>query len=125
MVRLLQTRNGVVIDGRTYNTAEYRCKIRGTACKSGYYKKANLPFGKAILSEPEDILERITGETEEWATHYIKAMKGEGSADKVLEVIDRRADHNAAPDRKPINPRSDYTADKAPNRLKATGNFDD
>ncbi|MCL2010801.1 MAG: class II fructose-bisphosphate aldolase [Synergistaceae bacterium] len=93
--------------------------------KSGDYKKANLPFGKAILEESEDILERITGETEEWATRFIKALKGEGSADKVLEVISRRGDHNSAPDRSPMNPRSNYTADKAPRRDKASGNFDD
>jgi len=93
--------------------------------KSGDYKKANLPFGKAVLGELEDVLGRIVDETEEWATRFIKAMKGEDSADKVLEVISRRVDHNSAPDRKPINPRSDYTADKAPNKKKAGGNFDD
>jgi hypothetical protein len=52
-------------------------------------------------------------------------MKGENSADKVLEVISRRVDHNSAPERKPINPRSNYTADKSPNRKKTSGNFDD
>lgn len=93
--------------------------------KSGDYKKANLPFGKAILGESEDVLERIVGETEEWATRFIKAMKGEDSADKVLEVISRRSDHNSAPERKPMNPRTDYTADKAPNRKKTSGDFDD
>jgi len=93
--------------------------------KSGDYKKANLPFGKLILEEPKDILERIVGETEEWAVRYIKAMKAEGSAEKVLEVISRRGDHNAAPERKPINPRSSYTSDKAPNRERTAGDFDD
>ena len=93
--------------------------------KSGDYKKANLPFGKAVFGESEDVLERIVGETEEWTAHFIKAMKSEGSADKVLEIISRRADHNSAPDRKPLNPRSDYTADKAPNREKSSGDFDD
>ena len=93
--------------------------------KSGDYKKVNLPFGMAILEEPGDIVERIVGETEEWATHYIKAMKGEGSAEKVLEVISCRADYNAAPERKPLNPRSNYTADKAPNRERKAGDFDD
>jgi len=93
--------------------------------KSGDYKKANLPFGKTIMGEPEHVLERIIGETEEWATCFIKAMNGEGSADKVLEVINRRVDHNSAPERKPLSPRSDYTADKSPNKKKTSGNFDD
>jgi fructose/tagatose bisphosphate aldolase len=93
--------------------------------KSGDYKKANLPFGNASLGESDEVLKRIVGETEEWATRFIKAMKGEDSADKVLEIMNRRVDHNSAPDRKPVNPRSDYTADKSPNRAKAGGNFDD
>ncbi|MDR1730717.1 MAG: class II fructose-bisphosphate aldolase [Synergistaceae bacterium] len=93
--------------------------------KSGDYKKANLPFGKAVMEAPDEIVERIVGETEEWATRFIKAMKSEGSAEKVLEVIGRRFDHNAAPDRKPLNPRENYTADRAPNKKKTKGNFDD
>lgn len=94
--------------------------------KSGDYKKANLPFGMAIMNEPEEILERIVGETEEWATRFIKAMKSEDSAEKVLEVMSRRPDHNSAPERKPINRRSDYTSDRAPRKgKKGPGNFDD
>jgi fructose/tagatose bisphosphate aldolase len=93
--------------------------------KSGDYKKANLPFGQAIMNEPADILERIVGETEEWATRFIKAMKSEGSAEKVIEVINRRPDHNSAPERKLLNARSIYTKDKAPNRKASEGNFDD
>ncbi|MDR2174780.1 MAG: class II fructose-bisphosphate aldolase [Synergistaceae bacterium] len=93
--------------------------------KSGDYKKANLPFGKAIMNEPEEVLERIVGETEEWATRFIKAMKSEGSAEKVLETVCRRPDHNAAPERKPLNPRSNYTSAAAPNKKKGEGNFDD
>jgi fructose/tagatose bisphosphate aldolase len=93
--------------------------------KGGDYKKANLPFGEVILREAPEVAERIVGETEEWASRFIKAMKSEGSADKVLEVIDRRPDHNAAPERKPLKPRADYTSDKAPNKKKGGGNFDD
>lgn len=93
--------------------------------KSGDYKKANLPFGQAIMSEPEEILERIVGETEEWATRFIKAMKSEGSADKVLEVMNRRPDHNSAPERGPMNPRADYTAEKAPKGKRDGGNYED
>ena len=94
--------------------------------KSGDYKKANLPFGEAILNESTEVRERIVAQTEEWATRFIKAMKSEGSAEKVLEVISRRSDHNAAPERKPLNPRANYTTDKAPGKKeKVTGNFDD
>jgi fructose/tagatose bisphosphate aldolase len=93
--------------------------------KSGDYKKANLPFGRAIMNEPADILERIVGETEEWATRFIKAMKSEGSAEKVIEVANRRPDHNSAPERKLLNARSIYTKDKAPNKNSSEGNFDD
>ena len=93
--------------------------------KGGDYKKANLPFGEAILNESPEVVERIVAETEEWATRFIKAMKSEGSADKVLEVMNRRLDYNSAPERKPMNPRSNYTQDKAPNKKKSEGNFDD
>jgi fructose/tagatose bisphosphate aldolase len=93
--------------------------------KGGDYKKANLPFGQSILNEPPEVLERILGETEEWATRFIKAMKGEGSAEKVLEVMSRRPDHNSAPERKPLNPRANYTKEKAPNKKAGEGNFDD
>ncbi|MDR2179189.1 MAG: class II fructose-bisphosphate aldolase [Synergistaceae bacterium] len=93
--------------------------------KSGDYKKANLPFGPAIMNEPEEVTERIVAETEEWAARFIKAMKSEGSADKVVEVMNRRLDHNSAPDRKPANPRANYTEDHAPNKKKGEGNFDD
>ena len=77
------------------------------------------------MSEPEEILERIVGETEEWATRFIKAMKGEGSADKVIEIMCRRPDHNSAPERGPMNPRTDYTADKAPKGKRDGGNYED
>jgi fructose/tagatose bisphosphate aldolase len=93
--------------------------------KGGDYKKANLPFGPAIMGEPEEVAERIVAETEEWATRFIKAMKSEGSADKVIEVMNRRFDHNSAPERKPENPRANYTENRAPNKKKSEGNFDD
>ncbi len=93
--------------------------------KSGDYKKANLPFGEAIMNESEAVRERIVAETEEWASRFIKAMKAEGSAEKVIEVMNRRGDSNAAPDRKPINPRGNYTADRAPKGKKTEGDFDD
>jgi hypothetical protein len=93
--------------------------------KGGDYKKANLPFGEAILREAPEVVERVVGETEEWAARFIKAMKSEGSADKVVEIVNRRLDHNSAPERKPLNPRADYTVEKAPNRKKSGGNFDD
>ncbi|MDR1621213.1 MAG: class II fructose-bisphosphate aldolase [Synergistaceae bacterium] len=93
--------------------------------KGGDYKKANLPFGLAIMNEPEEVTERIVAETEEWAVRFIKAMKSEGSADKVIEVMNRRLDHNSAPDRKPENSRADYREDRAPNKKKNEGSFDD
>ncbi|GHS95587.1 ketose-bisphosphate aldolase [Synergistales bacterium] len=93
--------------------------------KSGDYKKANLPFGKAIMNEPEEIIERIVGETEEWATRFMKALKSEGSADKVLEVISRRKDHNSTPERKPLNPRSNYIDAQGAAKKKSGGDFDD
>ena len=69
--------------------------------------------------------ERIVGETEEWAARFIKAMKSEGSAEKVVEIIGRRPDHNSAPERSPMNPRANYTADKAPHGKKDGGNYED
>ncbi|MDR1741696.1 MAG: class II fructose-bisphosphate aldolase [Synergistaceae bacterium] len=93
----------------------------GMSRKSGDYKKANLPFGKAVMSESDDIKERIVAETEEWATRFIKAMKSEGSAERVLEVVNRRSDHNSAPERRPLNQRSRYGRSAAPDAAAAGG----
>ena len=43
----------------------------------------------------------------------------------VLEIMLRRFDRNAAPERSPIHPRSDYGADRAPNRLRTRGDFEE
>jgi len=89
------------------------CDSRGYSRKDGNYKKANLPMGELIMSEDEHILGRIVEETEWWAERFIKAFRSEGSAEKVLEVINRRSDHNAAPERKALHSRSEFSAGKA------------
>lgn len=93
--------------------------------KSGDYKKLNLPFHDKILAEPEPIIARIVDEVSEWGKRFIKAFGAEGMADKVLEVMSRRPDHNAAPERAIRAPRSKFGPEQAPNRAKTSGNFDD
>lgn len=101
------------------------CDGQGYSRKDGNYKKANLPMGEMIMNESEDVLGRIEEETEWWAERFIKAFKAEGSAEKVLEVIERRNDHNSAPERKILNVRSEFTEDKAPSPNKDGEDYSD
>ncbi|NLI96324.1 MAG: class II fructose-bisphosphate aldolase [Synergistaceae bacterium] len=86
---------------------------QGISRKGGDYKKANKPFHEQVMALPEPIQDRIVAETEEWATRYIKAFRAEGLAEVLLETVSRRADENAAPERAILNPRSEFTREKA------------
>ncbi len=99
---------------------------KGMSRKSGDYKKLNLPFCDRILSEPQYIIDRTVDEMQYWAERFIVAFGAEGSADAVAEVMSRRSDHNASPDRKVLGFRSDYTAKNAPGKASKDGNnYDD
>jgi fructose/tagatose bisphosphate aldolase len=98
---------------------------KGMSRKSGDYKKLNLPFHEKILAEPTHVIGRITDEISEWAKRFIRAFGGEGTAEKVVEVACRRADHNSSPERVIRNPRSKYGPEAAPNKGKTEGDFDD
>ena len=99
---------------------------KGMSRKSGDYKKLNLPFCDRILSEPQYIIDRTVDEMQYWAERFIVAFGAEGSADAVAEVMCRRSDHNASPDRKVLGFRSDYTAKNAPGKASKDGNnYDD
>lgn len=98
---------------------------KGMSRKSGDYKKLNLPFHEKILAEPDHIVGRIVDEVADWGRRFIKAFGGEGTSEKLLEIMSRRPDHNAAPERVIRSPRSKYGPDQAPNRAKTTGDFDD
>lgn len=99
---------------------------KGMSRKSGDYKKLNLPFCDRILSEPQYIIDRTLDEMQYWAERFIVAFGAEGSADAVAEVMSRRSDHNASPDRKVLGFRSDYTAKNAPGKASKDGNnYDD
>jgi len=99
---------------------------KGMSRKSGDYKKLNLPFHEKILAQPEPVIGRIVDEIAEWGKRFIRAFGGEGTAEKVLEVLARRPDHNAAPERVIRCPRSKYGPEAAPNVSKSgDGNFDD
>lgn len=101
------------------------CDAQGYSRKDGNYKKANLPMGESIMNEDENVQGRIVEETEWWTERFIKAFRAEGSAEKVLEVINRRYDHNAAPERKVLHMRSEFTADIASSGRKGEGNYSD
>ena len=99
---------------------------KGMSRKSGDYKKLNLPFHEKILAEPDHIIGRITDEITDWGKRFIKAFGGEGTAEKVIEVISRRKDCNSAPERVIRSPRQAYGPAEAPNRPKtAEGDFSD
>lgn len=99
---------------------------KGMSRKSGDYKKLNLPFHEKILAEPEPIVARIVDEIAEWGKRFIRAFGAEGTAEKVLEVVSRRSDHNASPERVVRSPRMKYGPAEAPNRAKGSeGDFDD
>lgn len=99
---------------------------KGMSRKSGDYKKLNLPFAEMILAEPKPIIDRIVDEVEWWATRFIDAFGSEGSADAVAEIMAKRVDQNASPDRKIIAARKDYRKDNAPGKGGNDGkNYDD
>ncbi|MCI7403603.1 MAG: class II fructose-bisphosphate aldolase, partial [Pyramidobacter sp.] len=79
-------------------------------------KKANLPFCDKILALPGKYLDRILDETEYWAERFIKAFNAEGTADRVIEIVNRRGTWNPLPERKIIADRSDFRADNAPTK---------
>lgn len=92
------------------------CDGKGMSRKSGDYKKANLPFCDKILALPGKYLDRILDETEYWAERFIKAFNAEGTADRVIEIVNRRGTWNPLPERKIIADRSDFRADNAPTK---------
>lgn len=132
-----ETGNAVIEDGsyvkeadRGISTGSWEklvswCDAQGYSRKDGNYKKANLPMGEIILNEEESIIGRIVEETQWWAERFLKAFKAEGSAEKVLEVIGRRVDHNSAPERKIMDLRSDFTEAGAPGSMKDGQDYSD
>lgn len=99
---------------------------KGMSRKSGDYKKLNLPFCEMILNEPKPVIDRIVDEMTWWAERFIVAFGAEGSADAVAEVMSRRPDHNASPERKIMGERGSYTAQNAPSKGGNDGkNYDD
>lgn len=99
---------------------------KGMNRKSGDYKKLNLPFWEKILAEPQPVIDRIVDEMAWWAERFITAFGAEGSADAVMDVISRRPDYNASPERKVLGRRADYTEANAPGKKgNDGGNYDD
>ncbi len=99
---------------------------RGMSRKSGDYKKLNLAFCEKILAEPKPIIDRIVDEMAYWAERFITAFGAENSADAVAEVMSRRPDQNAAPERKVLGSRASYTEKTAPGKGGNDGkNYDD
>lgn len=99
---------------------------KGMSRKSGDYKKLNLPFCDRILEEPKAVVDRIVDEMAWWAERFIVAFGAEESADAVAEVMSRRPDQNATPDRKITGKRSDYTSKNAPGKGGNDGkNYED
>ncbi|MDO4953458.1 MAG: class II fructose-bisphosphate aldolase, partial [Synergistaceae bacterium] len=92
---------------------------------SNDYRKLNLLMCDKILAEPKEILDRINDEMVYWAERFIDAFGAEGSAEAVAEIMANRPDQNAAPDRKILGSRADFTADNAPNRDKGEENKDE
>ena len=114
------------VSEKTWQKIVEWCDSQSYSRKDGNYKKANLPLGNVILEEPPEIIGRIIDETEEWASRFIKAFNAVDSADRVLEVIAKRSDHNGAPEQAILGKRSDYTEDRAPGHsLKDGGDYSD
>lgn len=99
---------------------------QGMNRKSGDYKKLNATFCDKILAEPQPVIDRIVDEMTYWAERFIMAFGAEGSAEAVMEVVSRRADFNASPERNILGVRADYTKDSAPGTGGNDGrNYDD
>lgn len=90
------------------------CDEQGYSRKDGLYKRANKAFCDKILALPDKYLDRILDETEYWAERFIKAFNAEGTAEKVIEIANKRTDWNSLPDRKIIADRADFREDNAP-----------
>ena len=99
---------------------------KGYPRNGGDYKKFNLSYCDAILAEPKEIQDRIVDEMVWWIERYIKAFKSEGSAEIVAEVMSRREDGNAAPERKILGERHEFLEQFAPNTGGSDGgDYDD
>ena len=95
---------------------------KGMSRKDGNYKKLNIDFCDEILAQPKEIIDRTVDEIQYWAERFITAFGAEDSADAVAEVMSRRPDHNATPDRKIMCDRANYTKETAPGNGGNDGN---
>ena len=92
---------------------------------SGNYKKANLPFHHRIMGLQDEYRERIIDETEAWALRFFEAFNSHGTGSKVIDRILQRDDWNAAPERKIIAVRAEYSAASAPDRAELSSDGED
>ena len=97
------------------------CDAKGYSRKSGDYKKANLPFHDPILELPPSVLEPIVEEIAWWAERFLTAFGAEGTADRVAEIMARRPDHNASPERTILHRREAFGPGAAPGATKKDG----
>ena len=112
---------GLGIPTDLWNQIVAWCDAKGYGRKSGDYKKANLPFHDPILELPPSVLEPIVEEIAWWAERFLTAFGAEGTADRVAEIMARRPDHNASPERTILHRREAFGPGAAPGATKKDG----
>ncbi len=93
---------------------------RGYGRGSGDYKRLNLAFHSRIMAEPAEVRDRILDETEDWALRFFEAFGSAGLGHAVIDRVLERGDWNAAPQRRVLADREDYTRDMAPDGGRAS-----
>ena len=102
------------------------CDAKGYGRKSGDYKKANLTFHDPILDLPPSVQEPIVEEIAWWAERFLVAFGAAGTAERVMEIVARRPDHNAAPERTILHRRDAFGPGAAPGGgVKGEGDYSD
>ncbi len=98
--------------------------------KGGNYKKLNLPFETALLSEPPDIRERMTKGVEEFVFELLtNVFNADNTADIAKELILEAGSYDLGPKGEKIEDESQWSIEKIKGmeatKKESSGDFDD
>ena len=98
--------------------------------KGGNYKKLNLPFETALMSEPPEIRERMTKAVEEFVYYLlVDVFNAKDTADIAKELIAKANSYDLGPKAEKIEDESNWTIEKIKameaNVEESSGDYDD
>ncbi len=98
--------------------------------KGGNYKKLNLPFETALLSEPPDIREKMTKGVEEFVFELLtNVFNADNTADIAKELILEAGSYDLGPKGEKIEDESQWSIEKIKameaTKKESSGDFDD